>query len=111
MLPPSNAARQDPTAPVPPDSLHRAAFDGDVYTLTSLIKRGANINETHLQTRMTPLQIAVGMNHIEVVRALVANNALFTPDPEGRMPSLIAIECCASDDLRDFIVEAELAAG
>ena len=111
MPPRSNALRQDSTTPRPPRDLHQAAFQGNLYMTGLLLSKGADVNALDYQLGMTPLQIAVGMNHLSVARALVAADALFTPDPRGRMPSLIAIECCTSEEMQDFIVEAETERG
>ena len=56
---------------------------------------------------LTPLHIAVGRNNLEMVKALVEAGAAFVPDNEGRMPSVIAAEMEVSEELADYIVEAE----
>ncbi len=57
--------------------LHRAAADGDLDTVLSLIKEGANVN---MQTMVhgincTPLHLAAVMGHLAIVKALLENGA------------------------------------
>jgi hypothetical protein len=59
------------------------------------------------QTGLTALHIAVGRNHIEMAKYLVEQGASFRPDAQGRTPSTIAAECEVSDEMCDFIAEAE----
>jgi Ankyrin repeats (3 copies) len=59
------------------------------------------------RTGMTALHIAVGRNNLEMVKMLVEAGAKFQADFLGRWPSTIAAECEASEELCDFIVEAE----
>jgi ankyrin repeat protein len=56
---------------------------------------------------MTALHIAAGRDHLRLAQILVEHGASFVPDRQGRMPSTIAAECEASEEMCDFIVEAE----
>jgi uncharacterized protein len=58
-------------------------------------------------TGLTALHIAVGYDYLPVARLLVDHGARFIPDKEGRMPTTIAAECEVSDEMCDFIAEAE----
>lgn len=64
-------------------------------------------NTSDKDTGLTPLHIAVGRDHIDMARCLVERGAKFVPDKQGRLPSTIAVECEVSDEMCDFIVEAE----
>jgi ankyrin repeat protein len=65
------------------------------------------INFIDVRTGMTALHIAVGRDHLAVAKYLVEHGAAFIPDGQGRMPTTIAAECEVSDEMCDFIVEAE----
>ena len=58
-------------------------------------------------TGMNCLHLAVGRNNLEMTKALVEAGAAFVPDNEGRMPSVIAAEMEVSEELADYIYEAE----
>lgn len=88
----------------------RAAEQADEAGLRRLVEAGADINEPDAQTGLTALHFCVGRNAFDLTRYLVAAGAAFVPDKFGRMPSTIAVECEVSDELVDFIVEAEAAA-
>ena len=65
------------------------------------------LNTIDEPTGMNALHIAVGRNNLEVVKLLVEAGIKFIPDKEGRMPSLIAALCEVSEELSDYIAEAE----
>jgi ankyrin repeat protein len=90
--------------------LLQCAYNGDVSKVAALLSYGVPLETTHKFTGMTALHWAVGCNHLELVRFLVERGALFVPDKQGRMPTTIAAECEVSEELCDFIVEAEAAA-
>jgi uncharacterized protein len=83
-----------------------AAYEGDTKRLLSLSLTPA-LNATHPVTGMTALHIAIGRNNLEMTKALVEAGAAFVPDNEGRMPSVIAAEMEVSEELADYIYEAE----
>jgi hypothetical protein len=58
-------------------------------------------------TGMNALHIAVGRNNLEIAKLLVEAGITFIPDNEGRMPSLIAALCDVSEELVDYILDAE----
>jgi ankyrin repeat protein len=64
-------------------------------------------NNIHGDTGMRPLHIAIGRGHVEMVKALVEAGAAFVPDCHGRMPSVIAAEMKVSEELADYIYQAE----
>ena len=66
-----------------------------------------NINWQHPVFGMTLLHCACAVNNLEAVKILIDNGAKIIPDSRGRMPSIIAAECEASDELLDYIAEAE----
>ena len=88
----------------------RAAERGDETTVKRLLGSGAEIDTADLETGLTALHLAVGRNALDVVKFLVGQGASFVPDRLGRMPTTIAAECEVSEELCDFIVEAEAAA-
>lgn len=85
----------------------RCAYDGDVSKIAALLGYGVPLETTDKVTGMTALHWAVGCNHLELVRFLVERGASFVPDKQGRMPTTIAAECEVSEELCDFIAEAE----
>ena len=87
-----------------------AAERGDETTVKRLLGSGAEIDTADLDTGLTALHLAVGRNALDVVKFLVGQGASFVPDRLGRMPTTIAAECEVSEELCDFIVEAEAAA-
>ena len=56
------------------ESLIKAAFDGDIEQVKSLLSRGADI-DLHNETGDTPLHIAVKKGHIRLVRFLIDQGA------------------------------------
>ena len=65
------------------------------------------LNNVDPVTGMNTLHIAVGRNNLEIARLLVEAGIEFIPDNEGRMPSLIAALCDVSEELVDYILNAE----
>ena len=65
------------------------------------------LGQTEPRTGLTALHIAVGQNNLEMAKVLVEAGAKFQADLLGRWPSTIAAECEVSEELCDFIVEAE----
>jgi uncharacterized protein len=72
-----------------------------------ILKRHALLKEVDPATGMNALHIAVGRNNLELTKMLIAAGIEIIPDKEGRMPSLIAGICKVSDELADYIYEAE----
>lgn len=81
------------------------------YGMNVHVPPGLEIDFINPITGLTLLQRAVGLDHLKAARALLAHGAKLTPDPFGRMPSLIAIECHASDEMVELVSAAEEAAG
>ena len=84
-----------------------SAYDGMFDRIVALLESGASVDATDENTGMTALHIAVGRNNLEIARILVEHGASFIADKQGRMPSTVAAECEVSEDLCDFIAEAE----
>lgn len=86
-------------------------FDAAYRGLTDEVRRSLehrpDIDAVDDATGMTVLHVAVGRDHLELARFLVERGARFLPDKQGRMPSTIAAECEVSEELCDFIAEAE----
>ncbi len=83
------------------------AYDDLRDRIEALLAAPISIDATDERTGMAALHIAVGRNHLELARLLVEHGASFFPDKRGRMPTTIAAECEVSEDLCDFIAEAE----
>jgi ankyrin repeat protein len=84
------------------------AYNNDLQTVEILIKNyGAPVNFTDPQNGLSALHIAVGRDYLEMAKYLVECGAAFAADDQGRTPSTIAAECEVSDEMCDFIVEAE----
>jgi uncharacterized protein len=85
-----------------------AVYQGDIESMRSFLKEDPScIKSVEKWPGLTALHIAVGCNNIEMAMALVEAGAGFVPDWEGRMPSVIAAEMEVSEELADYIVEAE----
>ncbi len=84
-----------------------AAEMADEAKLRQFVEDGADVNEPDPATGLTALHLSVGRDAIGAVRFLVENGAAFVPDKLGRMPSTIAAESEVSEELCDYIVEAE----
>jgi uncharacterized protein len=93
-----------------PILLLESAYRGDAKLVEKLLEYGVSLDTADKLTGMTALHLAVGCNHLDVARILVERGASFVLDKQGRMPTTIAAECEVSEELCDFIVEAEAAA-
>ena len=103
---------QAPVKAIPPKffemDMTGPAYHADIAALERRIASGIDINRTDEATGLSALHVAVGTNNLALTKALVEEHgAKFFADRFGRWPSLIAIECEASDELSDYIVEAE----
>jgi uncharacterized protein len=100
--------REGPVRNDPPEAaLLTAAERSDEPELRRLVESGADVNEIDPATGLTALHLATGRNDIDAVRFLVEHGAAFVPDKFGRMPSTIAAESEVSEELCDYIAEAE----
>jgi uncharacterized protein len=84
-----------------------AAERANEQELRPLIEIGADINEPDSTTGLTALHLLIGRNAMSLVQFLVERGAAFVPDKFGRMPSTIAAESEVSEELCDYIGEAE----
>lgn len=75
--------------------------------LDNPLARERYLNVVDPVTGMNALHIAVGRNNLEIARLLVEAGIKFIPDNEGRMPSLIAALCDVSEEVVDYILNAE----
>ena len=89
----------------------RAVYQGDLEAIRSLLKSGYRIDKIDKRTGMAVLHIAVGRNDLAMVKFLVEQGAAFVPDRQGRWPSTIASICEVSEELCDYIAEAEAKGG
>jgi len=62
--------------------LHRAATDGDICLVRSLIESGADVNSENNELERKPLHLAVENGHVDCARLLIESRA--TIDPEDR---------------------------
>lgn len=85
--------------------LLESAYNGDIESVDKLLKRGASLDAVDKVTGMTALHLAVGGDHLDLARFLVERGASFVPDKQGR--TTVAAECEVSEELCDFIAEAE----
>jgi ankyrin repeat protein len=83
-----------------------AVCSGDIEEV-SIYSASKALNRTDPDTGMSALHVAVGLNRIDMVKCLVEAGALFFPDYEGRMPSLIAALCETSEEMQDYIAAEE----
>lgn len=93
-----------------PEFLEYVWFDNDMKVMAILrgaYRRDQFLNQIDPRTGMNALHIAVGRNNLPMTQMLVEAGINFIPDNEGRMPSLIAALCEVSDELADYIAEAE----
>lgn len=90
--------------------LLEGAARGDIRAVKEAVSGGANIQVAQAEG-LTALHIAVAMNDLPLVRYLVEEaGALFVPDGFGRLPTVVAAQCQASEELAEYIFEKEAAA-
>lgn len=93
---------------LPISAFLQAVWNGDIKTVQAWLEDHVDMfNQVDDRTGMNALHIAVGRDHLDLVKLLVEAGAKFVPDGEGRMPTVIAAEMEVSDELADYIVEAE----
>jgi hypothetical protein len=94
-----------------PERLHHVWLGDTAFVRIHLdhddVSRYNFLHEIDPATGMNALHIAVGRNNLEMARLLIEAGIKIIPDKEGRMPSLIAGLCRVSDELADYIYEAE----
>lgn len=88
--------------------LFQAAYMGNLAGVRESVEKGAKVNAWHDRTGLTALHLAVGTNNLALVKYLLEiAGADLVPDKSGRWPTVIAAECCVSEELCDYIVEEE----
>jgi ankyrin repeat protein len=102
-IPPERRARS-----IAGEAVLQSAYSNDMEAVRQILSRYPSaINFVDPATGMNALHIAVGRNHLEMARSLLEKGIAFVPDNQGRMPTTIAAECEVSDEMCDFIAEAE----
>ena len=97
-----------PGSPSKNSRLISAAFRGEMDDVRQALKSGADIDAIDPDTGLSALHIAVGQNDLVLCRFLLEEHgAQLLADRFGRMPSVIAIDCRADDELFEFIAENE----
>jgi ankyrin repeat protein len=90
------------------EALLGRAYNNELNEVQRLLEyHRAPIDFIDPRTGLSALHIAVGRNHLALAKYLVERGASFLPDNQGRMPTTIAAECEVSDEMCDFIAEAE----
>lgn len=90
------------------EALLHGAYCNDMTTIQQVLKHFLSaINFADPTTGMNALHIAVGRNHLDMARYLIEKGIAFVPDNQGRLPTTVAAECEVSDEMCDFIAEAE----
>ena len=84
-----------------------AALSGDIEKAKFALLSGAAVDAKQVTTGLTALHIAAARSNVPLAKLLIEKNAQFSPDAFGRWPSLVAAECGASDEMCDFIADAE----
>lgn len=92
---------------VPEQRAIRAVYRGDLEAIRGILDSGYPIDEIDLLTGMAALHVAVGRNDLAMVKFLVERGASFFADSHGRWPSTIASLCEVSEELCDYIADAE----
>lgn len=98
----------DPATAKVQGDLYQSAYMGNSQGVRQALANGANVNGWQEQTGLTALHLAVGTNNFGLVKYLIETaGAEIVPDRSGRWPTVIAAECCAGEELCDYIVEQE----
>jgi ankyrin repeat protein len=88
--------------------LLQAAHKNDIAAVRQALAQGADVDVVHAQTGLAALHVAIGNNNLPLTRYLIEEaGAKIAPDRSGRWPTLIAAQCSVSEELGDYIVEAE----
>lgn len=85
----------------------RAAYMGDIYSLRKEIDSGFPIDRQDGRTGMSLLHVAVGRDDLDMAKFLIERGAGFFVDGKGRWPTTVAAVCEVSEEMCDYIVEAE----
>lgn len=90
--------------------LLEGAARGDIRAVKEAVSGGANIQVAQAEG-LTALHIAVALNDLPLARYLIEEaGAPFVPDGFGRLPTVVAAQCLASEELAEYIFEREAAA-
>jgi ankyrin repeat protein len=80
------------------ERLHQAAADGDLSTVTDLLKHGYDVNAVDRDLRYTPLHYAAKGEHLDVVKSLIDAGAdvnTFDKDSAGDTPLGYVAQTCS----------------
>jgi ankyrin repeat protein len=90
------------------EALLTAAYSGDVVAVIAALEDGADVSVRHAPTGLTALHIAAGTNNLALAKLLIEDwQAPFVPDNMGRMPSIVAAECGADEELGSYMAAME----
>ena len=82
---------------------------GGIVDVRAYLKdNAALVTEVDPRTHMNALHLAVGRDDLEMTKLLVEAGIKFIADGAGRMPSVIAVQMEVSEELADYIYEAEI---
>jgi ankyrin repeat protein len=86
------------------------AAGGDIEAVKAAIQAGASVAAQQTEG-LTALHLAVAMNDLPLTKYLVEEaGAPFVPDGFGRLPTVVAAQCQASEELAEYIFEKEATA-
>lgn len=86
------------------------AYAGDAAAIATLLRQGHPVDTRDPASLHTLLHIAIGRNHLDLVRLLLNHGAAIVTDGQGRWPSTIAELCEVDPEICDLIADAELQA-
>ncbi|MDP2619652.1 MAG: ankyrin repeat domain-containing protein [Hyphomicrobiales bacterium] len=91
-------------------SLLYGAYIGSLKIVREALEQGADIECAEAGTVLTALHLAVGRSFVDVAKYLIEEaGATIKPDGHGRWPTVIAAQCCATEEMCDFIAAREAA--
>jgi hypothetical protein len=83
------------------------AYDGDVAGVEEFLRQGHSVNTRDPVTTHPLLHIAIGRNHLDLVRFLLDHGAIIETDGQGRWPSTVAEICEVDSEICDLVADAE----
>lgn len=106
---PSDQTKADPRTPRFLEwDMVGPAYHGDTAVVEKRIAAGIDVNMVDQATGLSALHVAVGTNNLDLTKTLVEEHgAAFFADCYGRWPSLIALRHAKSEELVDYVCEAE----
>jgi hypothetical protein len=89
------------------DQFFKAAYKGDIEGVAAALAAGQDIEAVHEMTGLSAIHYAIGGNHFELTKFLVAQGATMKPDTDGRWPTTLAALCEVDMELCDFVCDEE----